>query len=499
MSVSLAIIGAFLAMALGLGIVARRGRRMSLEQWSVGGRSFGTLLVFLLTAGEIYTTFSFLGASGWAYGKGAAAFYILCYLVLNMCVWYFLAPAVWRYGNAHGLVSLSDWFASKYRSRSLGVVVSLVGVAAMVPYLVLQLKGLGIIVSEASYGSVAPAAAVWAGSAALVAYVVVSGVHGSAWTAAAKDLAIVIVAVALGTWLPLHAYGSYAAMFRAVEHAKPGFLTLPARGMGVSWFISTVLLSTLGVAMWPHVFGSIFTARNARVFRRNAVVIPLYQLMLLFVLFVGFAAILRVPGLQGADADLSLLRIAKATLPPVVIGVIGGAGLLTALVPGSMLLIHASTTLARNVYQAAVPRASERTVALVARALVPAVALLATWLTLRPGNALVPLLLMGYNLVTQLFPGVVLSLPRVPIATRAGVFAGIVAGEATVAWLTVSGATLAKLFPAWPAGVTDINVGFVALIVNVAVLAAVSAATRRGSAREMEEAPRVSLADQVAP
>ena len=486
MSAALAIICAFLLLALGLGILARRGRRMSLEQWSVGGRSFGTLLVFLLTAGEIYTTFSFLGASGWAYGKGAAAFYILCYLVLNMCVWYFLAPVVWRYGTAHGLLSLSDWFASRYRSRSLGVLVSLVGVAAIVPYLVLQLKGLGIIVSEASYGSVSPAAAVWAGTAALVAYVVASGVHGSAWTAAAKDLAIVTVAVALGIYVPLHAYGSYAAMFRAVEHAKPGFLTLPARGFSISWFVSTVLLTTLGAAMWPHLFGSIFTARSARVFRRNAVVMPLYQLMLLFVLFVGFAAILLVPGLQGADADLSLLRAAKGMLPPAVVGMVGGAGLLTALVPGSMLVITAATLLARNVYQAAVPAASDRTVGLLARALVPALALPAAWLALRPGNALVPLLLMGYNLVTQLFPGVALSLARVPLATRAGVFAGIVAGEAAVAWLTLSGVTLAKLFPAWPAAVTDINVGFVALVVNVAVLASVSAVTWRGFAREMD-------------
>ena len=34
---------------------------MNLEQWSVGGRGFGTIFVFLLMAGEIYTTFTFLG------------------------------------------------------------------------------------------------------------------------------------------------------------------------------------------------------------------------------------------------------------------------------------------------------------------------------------------------------------------------------------------------------------------------------------------------------
>ncbi len=47
---------------------------MNLEQWTVGGRGFGTVFVFLLMAGEIYTTFTFLGGSGWAYGKGGPAF-----------------------------------------------------------------------------------------------------------------------------------------------------------------------------------------------------------------------------------------------------------------------------------------------------------------------------------------------------------------------------------------------------------------------------------------
>jgi len=37
---------------------------MNLEQWTVAGRGFGLIFVWLLMAGEIYTTFAFLGASG---------------------------------------------------------------------------------------------------------------------------------------------------------------------------------------------------------------------------------------------------------------------------------------------------------------------------------------------------------------------------------------------------------------------------------------------------
>ena len=40
--------------ALALGLVASGGQDMDLEQWAVGGRGFGWILVFLLLAGEIY-------------------------------------------------------------------------------------------------------------------------------------------------------------------------------------------------------------------------------------------------------------------------------------------------------------------------------------------------------------------------------------------------------------------------------------------------------------
>jgi len=478
MSPALVVLLAFLLLSLVLGVLAQRGHAMSLEQWTVGGRGFGTLFVFLLLAGEIYTTFTFLGASGWAYGRGAPAFYILCYGALAYTMSYFLLPAIWRYGREHRLHSQADFFVRKYQSPALGVVVSLVGVAAIVPYLVLQLKGLGIIVSETSYGKLSVEQAIWISVVTLVAYVMISGVRGSAWTAVVKDVMILGVAVGLGLYLPIHHYGGFGEMFRAIERAQPGFLSLPAKGMSASWFVSTVLLSSLGFYMWPHGFASTYTARSEETFRRNAITMPLYQLVLLFIFFVGFAAILKVPGLKGTDADLSLLRLCKITFGPWTVGLVGAAGLLTALVPGSMLLMTGATILAKNVWAALVPGMSEERVATLARWLVPVVALAAVLFTLKGGTAIVPLLLLGYNFVTQLFPALLLSLPARPIATRAGAIAGILTGEAIVIALQWSGIKLATLLPAWPSVITDLNIGIVAMIANVTVLLGVSAMTR---------------------
>jgi solute:Na+ symporter, SSS family len=481
MNTALIIIFGFLALSIFLGVQAQKGKEMSLEQWSVGGRGFGTIFVFLLMAGEIYTTFTFLGGSGWAYGKGGPTYYILGYGCLAYIMSYWLLPAIWKYAKDNKLMSQSDFFVSKYNSPYLGVFVSIVGVVALIPYLVLQLKGLGIIVSEASAGSISSTAAIWIGVISVTVYVMISGIHGSAWTAVIKDIMILGVVLFLGIYLPIHYYGGFQPMFEAIEAAKPGFLTLPDTGLSTSWFISTVLLTALGFYMWPHTFGSIYSAQSAKVFRKNAIIMPLYQLVLLFVFFVGFAAILQVKGLEGAAGDLALLKLSMQTFDPWVVGLIGAAGLLTAIVPGSMIMMAAATLLAKNVYKVFVPKASDQQVSKLAKNLVPVVALIALYFTFKGGDTLVTLLLMGYSLVTQLFPALVFSLAKKNIVTKEGAFAGIAVGVFTVAYITISASTVGTLFPALPQFVKDLNVGVVALIINLVVTFGVSLVTKSTS------------------
>ncbi|HEX2728660.1 MAG TPA: sodium:solute symporter family protein [Rubrobacteraceae bacterium] len=477
MNISLVIIFVFLAFAIFLGIRARRGKDMSLEQWSVGGRDFGTLFVFLLLAGEIYTTFTFLGGSGWAYGEGGPAFYILAYGCLAYIISYWLLPAIWRYAKEHRLHSQSDFFTKKYESKGLGVLVSLVAVVAMVPYLSLQFKGLGLIVSEASYGAISSTVAIIIGVAAVTAYTSISGIHGSAWTAVLKDIMVLVVVVFMGLYLPFVFHGGIGDMFREINAQKPDFLTLPNEGYSPAWFVSTVMLTALGFFMWPHYFTSAFSAENERIFKRNAIFMPLYQLVLLFVFFVGFAALLQVPGLEGSAVDLSLLRVSKEAFGPVLLGLIGAAGVLTALVPGSIIMMVSATVLAKNVYRVFAPSTSERTTGTLARLLVPAVALVALVFTLNSGDTIVILLLLGYSLVTQLFPALIFSLTPNNFVTKWGAGAGILAGVSTVTYVTITETTIGQLLPFLPQSVADTNIGIIALFVNFVVLLAVSFAT----------------------
>ena len=228
--------------------------------------------------------------------------------------------------------------------------------------------------------------------------------------------------------------------------------------------------------MWPHYFGAVYSSKDERTFRRNAMFLPIYQLVLLFVIFTGLTAVIVVPGL--ANGDLSLLRVARDALPSPVVGLVGAAGLFCALVPGAMLLTTSATMLAKNVYAEIRPQATGKQISLVAKIAVPVVTAIALILAFRGGSAIVNLLLLGYAFVTQLFPSVIMSLTRNNPVTKYGAGAGMVVGAVIVAILTLGGFTVGQVLPFLPASLGHLNVGVLALLANIIVTAVVSALTK---------------------
>jgi SSS family solute:Na+ symporter len=164
------------------------------------------------------------------------------------------------------------------------------------------------------------------------------------------------------------------------------------------------------------------------------------------------------------NGDLSLLTIVRKSFPPWFLGVIGGAGALTAMVPASIFILTAATLFAKNLYRPIfAPAMTDEQVAKLARVMVVVLGLISLVLAIYKSATLVGLLLTGYAGVTQFFPGVVLGLYWRRVTMR-GVFTGMIAGVATVTFLMLSHRD--PLF-GWSAG-------FLALCLNFLITALVS-------------------------
>jgi len=298
------------------------------------------------------------------------------------------------------------------------------------------------------------------------AFVYTSGLRGAAWVAIIKDVLMVLAVFIVGIGVPYIYFGGFGKMFRALIEQKPNYLVFPgaAPQMDVLWVMSTVLLTGLGFYMWPHVFGSAFSAKSAKIIKRNAVIMPFYQIPILLIFMVGFTALLVMPGLK--NGDMAFLALVNKTYPPWFMGFVGAAGAVTAMVPSAILVLFASTLLAKNVYQTGInPRASEEKVMTLSRSMVLVIMTFALFFAIFLPNELVPLLIFGYDGVCQFFPGVVLGLfwKRV---TKTGVISGIITGIAVVVVLIIGGRD----------PFLGMNAGFVGLVVNSIITVTISLA-----------------------
>jgi len=290
--------------------------------------------------GEVYTIFTFLGASGWAYSRGGPVLYILGQAPLIYVVSFYILPQIWEAGQKHRLQTRADFFQTRYGSTYLAAFVALVGAVSLLPYSQLQLTGLGLIVEVASFGGIHRTPAMIIAFALVAAFVFVSGVRGVAWASIIKDLLLLFAAVFVGIAVPHVYFGGIGSMFAALAHAKPHHLVMPGatQNLGHTWYMSTVLLAALGFYMWPQMFAASFTARSGNVLRRNAVVMPLYAITMPLMIFVGLSAVLVLPGLR--DSNLALLTMVRNTFPAWFLGVIGGAGAVTAMVTAAIQLLR---------------------------------------------------------------------------------------------------------------------------------------------------------------
>ncbi|PZR56751.1 MAG: sodium:solute symporter, partial [Candidatus Meridianibacter frigidus] len=416
--------------------------------------------------GEVYTSFTFLAASGWAYANGAAAFYILCYGTVGFILGYFMVPAIWRVGKERGLLTAPDFFAFRYDNRLLGRVLGIFYFFTIVPYVALQLTGIQILLTLAGYGAYNPATAVVVALLLTTVFVFTAGLRGTAWASVIKDILVLAAVIFAGVAIPVHFFGSPAAVFSRLAEAKPQWLTLQTVGLHTpAWFVSTVILNGVGFFMGPHSIAAVYAARDENTLRRNMIFLPFYQVVLLLVFFAGFAALLIVPGLKGAAVDQSFMLVVQRFYPAWVLGLVAGAGCLAALVPVSAQLLGAASALSKNlVGDIAGWKAEDPANTLCARILIVVLAVLALafW---RAHIELGELLLLYYNFITQMLPGFVFGLVW-KRANAWGVSAGIAAGLCTALWLALAGVS-------W----FGLNVGLIGLIVNIGVCVAVTLLT----------------------
>jgi len=461
----------YLLVSLLVGLLSGRRASASTVGYVAADRAFGFLVMYFIMGASIFSAFAFLGGPGWAYSRGAAAFYILSYGIFGLAPWYFFGPRVAALGRKFGYVTQAELFAHRFDSPALSALMAVISLVCFLPYLILQMEGAGYVFDVVTEGRIPPAAGSAIAYGVVLIYVYFSGVVGVGWTNTFQGIFMMALAWGLGLYLPYHLYGGVGPMFEALAAEVPAMLTAPGLdGAGNPWtwggYSSAIAISVFGFSLWPHYFMKIYTARDVRTLKKTVVFYPTFMIFLVPIMFIGFSGILRFPGVAPTDAILPTI-ITSLDLPAVVLGLFCAGALAASMSTGDALVHAAGCILVNDLYKVWFkPDIDDVTERRLIRFLVIAIAGVAYYFAAFSDYSLVGLLLYSYGFLSQFFP-LLLAAFFWPRATRPGVIAGLLAGCAVV--------LLMHRFPGlqWQ----QIDPGIFGLVANAITMVAVSLAT----------------------
>ncbi len=341
---------------------------LSLNQWGLGGRGFGTFVSWFLLGGDLYTAYTFIAVPALVYATGAAGFYALSYTIMVFPIVFVFAPRLWSVAKAHGYVTPADFIRGRYGSRGLGLAVAVTGIVATMPYIALQLVGiqsvlivLGVTVNSSNaFLKDLPLIIAFA---VLAVYTFLAGLRAPALIAFFKDTLIYVTVIVAILYIPTrlggwgHIFGAASAHLKTVNPStgKPfgSFIEAPAG----EWAYATLALgSALALFMYPHAITGVLATKRRDVIRRNMALLPAYSLVLGLIALFGYMA-LATPAVNagvkahGANSQLSVPLLFQQMFPSWFAGIGYSAIVIGALVPSAIMSIAAANLFSRNIYK----------------------------------------------------------------------------------------------------------------------------------------------------
>jgi SSS family solute:Na+ symporter len=411
--VALSIFIFFFALVTVMGFLAARWKsgpvNEHLDEWGLGGRQFGVWITWFLIGGDFYTAYTVIAVPALVYAVGAYGFFALPYTIIVYPFVFAIMPILWKVAHRNGYVTAADVVHGTYHSRGLELAVALTGIVATMPYIALQLIGMGVVIKAMGLTGEWPLIAAFI---ILALYTYSSGLRAPALIAFVKDIMIYIVVLAAVVIVP-YKLGGYGAIFAAANDAftakggATGIILKPSQYLP---YATLALGSAFAAFMYPHTLTGVFASKSADTIRKNAMLLPAYTLLLGLIALLGYMG--HAAKLKLSSPNDVVPMLFQTLFPSWFAGFAFAAIAIGALVPAAVMSIGAANLFTRNVWKSYInpniTHAGEASVAKITSLVVKVGAL--AFILFLPVQFALDLQLLGGLWILQTFPALVFGL-----------------------------------------------------------------------------------------
>ena len=308
------IIALYSLLLIGIGFFMTKRVKDSAD-FFVGGRKFGTLLLFITLIAPNIGAGSTVGVAGLGYKLGISAMWWIVASALGTFILAFgVGPAIWRLAKEHQVYTLGDYLEYRYHRNFRGLISLLMAVGTIAIFAG-QLMGIAWILSVVA--DVSKTVGILIGAVVVVLYFGAGGLVSAAYVNAIEAtvklvgffIAVPLVMNFVGGWNGLE---TQVAQRLGDPKVFEAYFSLD--GAGLTTILGFFLMLTPSFFISPGLIGKIYGAKDESTVRKSTALCGL--VMLAFALIpavLGMAASVVAPNLT--ERDLALPIVMKDCMP----------------------------------------------------------------------------------------------------------------------------------------------------------------------------------------
>ncbi|MDS2171355.1 sodium/proline symporter [Nesterenkonia sp. CL21] len=340
----------YLALIFAVAIWAAVRGNHTTTDYFLGGRGMQTVVVALSAVTSGRSSWLILGVTGIAFMVGVSAvWYVVGYIVMEVLLFFYVAPKVRRFTGRMENVTLTDYFVSRFGGgKALRAVIATVLLLFMIAYVSAQFSAGGTALAG-TFG-LDPDLSLAITVAIVLLYVFIGGYVAVAWSDAIQAVFMIFGLVLLP--LVVLSQLGWEPMLATVRALDPSLLD--------AWALATgALVSAIGIGLGspgqPHLVVRYMSIDDPKNLRAAGIWGTVWNVLMgwgaVTIGLLGRAVYEDVEGLPGAHQEQTFLALAGDYLPAIVTGLLVAA-IFAAIMStvDSQLLVSASTVV-RDFYQ----------------------------------------------------------------------------------------------------------------------------------------------------
>jgi len=387
----------------------RHGKSKSADDYFVAGSSLGYFVLIFSLLASFLSAFAMFGISGMGYRMGFGSLFVLTVNLIPLgFLWYFMHRKTFLIGRAKKWMSMGAPFGQRY-GTAMRTIIPIVVLVASIPYLVAQMRGIGMMIKTMSNNEIPYEAGLFFAPALVALYLILGGMKGAAWVNTVQGVFFTVMVFVL-FFAVMNVNGGFLSTMDKVADKYPEMLKLGAKG-GKLWSYPMIFgfaaAMCLGSVCFPQPYMHAYSSKSAKGFKVMLFVFGgICVVVISMTTMIGIAGRLLHPDLATKSASDAIYGLAaKTTLPRWGAGLAVAGAFTAAMTTVIGVVFGNASNIANDLYKQVKPNATAKQLVTLGRICIGGIIAVCIALAWNPNIPIAELAIIAFGIMAvTIFP-----------------------------------------------------------------------------------------------